>query len=90
MMPHTPPTPILCTQAGCAESANVRVWLVAHGIPFTERNASVDVEAARTLVATGTFATPLVIVGEERVLGYQPEALARALPVIRPPPQQPW
>ena len=88
MMPHTPPTPILYTQAGCAESANVRTWLVAHGIPFTERNVSVDAEAARALAATGTFATPLVIVGEERVLGYQPEELARALPVIRPPPQQ--
>ncbi len=71
--------PILYTQAGCAESAKVRAWLVDHGIAFTERDASTDPDAARALYATGTFATPLLVVGAEKVLGLRPEALAAVL-----------
>jgi glutaredoxin len=78
-MPETHAEAVLYTQAGCAESAQVRTWLTDHGIPFVERNASADPEAAAALAATGTFATPLVVVGEETVLGFRPAALAAAL-----------
>ena len=71
--------PILYTQAGCAESAKVRTWLAERRIPFTERDAGGDPEAARALSATGTFATPLLVVGDERVLGFRPEELAEVL-----------
>ena len=67
--------PILYTQAGCAESARVRAWLTDRGIAFAERDASTDLAAAQELSATGTFATPLLVVGTEMVLGYRPEAL---------------
>ena len=76
--------PILYTQAGCAESAMVRSWLVDRGIAFTEREASADPEAALALAATGTFATPLLVFGEANVLGFRPEALsALHLPVTK-------
>jgi glutaredoxin len=78
-MPDTQPEPVLFTQAGCAESAKVRSWLTDHDIPFIERNTSADPEAAAALAATGTFATPLLVVGEKRVLGFRPEALLSAL-----------
>lgn len=78
-MSETPAKPILYTQAGCAESARVRAWLTDHGIPFAERNASADPEAAAALAVTGTFATPLLVVGEKKVLGFRPEALLSAL-----------
>ena len=68
--------PILYTQAGCADSAQVRSWLAGHGIVFIERNASDDPHVAQALAATGTFATPLLVFGEEKLLGFQPEALA--------------
>ena len=70
---------ILYTQADCAESAKVRAWLVDREIPFTERDASGDPDAAQALSATGTFATPLLVVGDERVLGFRPEELAEVL-----------
>jgi glutaredoxin-like protein NrdH len=73
--------PILYTQTGCAESVKVRTWLTDHRISFTERNASVDPEAAQALAATGTFATPLLVLGQKNVLGFRPEALAAALPM---------
>lgn len=71
--------PILYTQAGCAESAKVRAWLADRGVAFTERDVSADPDAVRALYATGTFATPLLVVGEENVLGFRPEALAAVL-----------
>ncbi len=78
-MPNPPAKPTLYTQAGCAESAKVRAWLTDHGIPFTERDAGADLEAAAVLAASGIFATPLLVVGETTVLGFRPQALAALL-----------
>jgi glutaredoxin len=75
--------PILYTQPDCGESAKVRAWLVDHGIVFTERDASADPEAAEALAATGTFATPLLLFRNTKVLGFQPEALRTALATHR-------
>ena len=77
-MPEEPPELILYTQVGCVGSGKVRTWLVERGIAFTERDVSRDAEAAQVLAATGTFATPLLVVGEEQVLGFRPKALAAA------------
>jgi glutaredoxin len=74
--------PVLYTQPGCAESAKVRRWLVACGITFTERDVSRDAKAAQALAATGIFATPLLVVGDEKVLGFRPDALAAALGLV--------
>ena len=70
---------ILYTQTGCAESERVRAWLADRGIAFVERDATADPDAAHALYATGTFATPLLVVGDERVLGFRPEELTEAL-----------
>jgi arsenate reductase-like glutaredoxin family protein len=78
-MPDTPAEPILYTQAGCAESAKVRAWLMDHGVSFIERDASADPDAAQALAATGTFATPLLVMGHDRVLGFREETLAALL-----------
>ena len=71
--------PILFTQAGCGESAKVRAWLNDRGISFRERDASMDFTAAQELYVTGTFATPLLVVGTEQVLGFRPEAFVDLL-----------
>lgn len=71
--------PVLYTQAGCAESGKVRAWLIERGIAFSERNVSGDLDAASALCATGVFATPLVVIGTEKVLGFRPGALAALL-----------
>ena len=70
---------ILYTQAGCAESAEVRAWLRDRGIAFAERDASAVPEVARELYATGVFATPLLVVGGATLLGFRPRALAALL-----------
>ena len=70
---------ILYTQAGCTESAKVRAWLADHEVAFTGRDAGGDPDAARALAVTGTFATPLLVVGVAKVLGFRPEELTEAL-----------
>jgi glutaredoxin len=71
--------PILYTQTDCADSARVRAWLGEHQIPFIERNVTGNLAAAQELMATGTFATPLLVVGQHQVIGYRPAQLAAAL-----------
>ena len=78
-----PDAPRLYVQDGCADSARVRAWLTDHDVPFVECNASTDVGAARELAATGIFATPLLVAGTHRVLGYRPEAIRSALTAER-------
>jgi glutaredoxin len=80
-MPDNPAEPILYSQTGCAESARVRKWLVAHGVPFTERDAGSDPAAAQALAATGTFATPLLVIGDNTVLSPRPRVLTALLGV---------
>lgn len=71
--------PVLFTQTGCADSAKVRDWLTEHRVAFTERVVTGDEGAALDLLATGVFGTPLLVVGNTRVLGVRPLALVAAL-----------
>ena len=77
--PSPTPHPILYTAPTCPESPRVRTWLLEHDITFTERNVSTNIEHAQALYATGIFATPLLVVGDQHVLGYRPDQLARLL-----------
>ena len=71
--------PILYTQTGCADSRKVRDWLAERGVDFVERNVTGDMDAAKELLATGIFATPLLVVGDKQVIGFRPDKLAAAL-----------
>ncbi len=70
---------ILYTHHGCADSRRVGEWLTERGVAFVERTVTGDPDAAQELLTTGIFATPLVMVGDKRVLGYRPQKLAAAL-----------
>ncbi len=80
------PVPVLFIQAGCADSRKVRDWLHARGVAFTERNVTGDEAAARELLATGVFGTPLLVAGETTVLGFRPVPLATALGISEKTP----
>jgi glutaredoxin 3 len=58
----------------------VKEFLSDHGIAFTERNVAVDLEARDALLAaTGQQATPVVIVGDEVIVGFDRGRLQRVL-----------
>ena len=69
----------LFTQAGCRDSARVRDCLVSAQVPFVERNVTSDPDAAQALLATGLFATPLVVAGDQAILVTRPRDLAQRL-----------
>lgn len=69
----------LYTQDGCPDSARVRACFQRSGVGFVERNVTGDLDAARALLATGVFATPLVQRGRRVVVGARFAVLADAL-----------
>lgn len=78
MMPEGEPI-TLFTQDGCVDSARVRACLQLAGVPFIERNVTHDPAAAEALLATGIFATPVVIAGDRVILAARRDALAQVL-----------
>lgn len=77
------PQVILFTQTGCADSGHVRDWLAARNIPVVERNVTDDPDAMADLAAQPFFATPLLIIGQQIILGYRPQAIEAALKPAR-------
>lgn len=75
-------SPVLYTQTGCADSAQVRAWLQQHQIVFVERNVSVDPAAMVELAHQQVFATPLLVVGDQQIFGFQPAELAAIFPCL--------
>ena len=57
----------------------VKVYLSRKGVPFTERNVSLDREALKSLVGMGFRTTPVTVIGDERVVGYSTGKLDAAL-----------
>ena len=57
----------------------VKVYLSRKGIPFTERNISEDQEARETLLGLGYRTTPLTVIGDQKVVGYNPAKIEIAL-----------
>jgi len=57
----------------------VKVYLSQKDIPFTEKNVSIDEEARTSLLKMGRSTTPVTVIGEELVVGYQPDGLQKAL-----------
>ena len=57
----------------------VKVYLSRKGIEFTDYNISTDREALGRLVGMGFRTTPVTVIGEERVVGYSPANLDKAL-----------
>ncbi len=69
----------LFTQNGCYDSARIRTCLSLAGVPFVERNVSTDPDAVLLMLATGIFATPLVVAEDQAMLVASRTDLARRL-----------
>ena len=64
------------TQPGCAPCAASKRKLTKLGIPFTEKDVSVDFEAREEIISLGFQQTPVVKVGEsDSWAGYRPDRI---------------
>ena len=57
----------------------VKVYLSRKGVPFTEYNVSTDGDGLKALIGMGYRTTPVAVIGDEKVVGYNPAKLDAAL-----------
>jgi len=54
-------------------------YLSQKGIPFTERNVGKDPKAREELMALVLLSLPVIIIGDKRLTGFNPNAIDAAL-----------
>ena len=57
----------------------MKAWLSQKQIPFTDKNVREDAVALDELKRMGYNSVPVTLIGEERILGFDQERLAKAL-----------
>ena len=57
----------------------MKAWLSQKQIPFTDKNVREDEVALDELKRMGYNSVPVTLIGEERILGFDQERLAKAL-----------
>jgi glutaredoxin len=73
------PEIIVYTQPGCHACALVTEWLAARGLAFTERDIRADADALATVQALGALSTPVTVIGEGAVIGFNRRKLESLL-----------
>ena len=54
-------------------------YLSQKGVAYTEKNVSVDQDAVQELMSMGLRSLPVLVIGEERLSGFNPTAIDAAL-----------
>jgi len=72
---------VIFTAPGCTSCGRAKAFLKQHGVPFTERNLSMDTGAMEELMALDARRLPVIRVGTEVVSGFDPKQLSGLLGV---------
>lgn len=54
-------------------------YLSQKGVPYVEKNVSLDPEALKELAGMGIRSLPVVVIGDKRLRGFNPKAIDEAL-----------
>ncbi len=54
-------------------------YLSQKGVPFTEKNVSRDPSAIQELIAMKARSLPVVVIGDQKLHGFNPKAIDEAL-----------
>ena len=73
------PEVVVFTMTGCQHCAGVKAYLKEKGIAFTERNVLEDDKAMADFRTLGFRGTPVTVVGEEAIVGFDREKLEGVL-----------
>lgn len=63
----------------CSTCEMVKQFLVLRGVEFTEKNVSVDLEGRAELIALGYDATPVTVIGDRVLEGFDTGEIDTAL-----------
>jgi len=70
---------ILYSQPGCPPCYAAKQFLAARNIPFEYKDVQADPAALRELVKLNSRSTPTIVVGEEVMIGFDPDRLESLL-----------
>ena len=70
---------ILYSQPGCPPCYAAKQFFAAHNISFEYKDVQADPAALRELVKLNSRSTPTIVVGEEVMIGFDPDRLEAAL-----------
>lgn len=70
---------VLYTQPGCAPCDQVRTFLAQRGVAFEVRDVAADPQALEELTSMGYLATPVTLVDDEAVVGFDRKRLEALL-----------
>ena len=70
---------ILYSQPGCPPCFAAKKFLAARNIPFEYKDVQADPSALRELVRLNSRSTPTIVVGDEVMIGFDPEQLESML-----------
>lgn len=76
--PQTHGEVVLLGTETCGYCRQARRYLDEHDVPFVEHDVAKDPEGAALLRASGRFAVPVLLVGDEVVQGFDPLAIRAA------------
>jgi glutaredoxin 3 len=54
-------------------------YLSQKGIEFTEKNVAYNPEAVQEMMSMGLRSLPVIVIGEQRLSGFNPKAIDEAL-----------
>ena len=77
---------ILYSQPGCPPCYAAKQFLAARNIPFEYKDVQADPAALSELVKLNSRSTPTIVVGEEVMIGFDPDRLESLLTEEIPAP----
>lgn len=77
----------LYTTTGCSFCDTGRAFLKARGIPFLEKTVNSDADAAKLKEAGGGGQLPLLVVGRNKLTGFEQDSWGAALKAAAYPPK---
>lgn len=73
---------VLYSQPGCPPCTAAKRFLSARGVAFEYRDVQADPAALRDLVALQSRSTPTIVVGEDVMIGFDPDRLVAMLEAV--------
>lgn len=75
---HAPKITMYAT-ATCGYCAKARAYFAEHAVPYEERDIEKSEQAAAEWKASGGVGTPLILIGNEKINGFDEARIDRAL-----------
>ncbi|HSV72009.1 MAG TPA: glutaredoxin family protein [Methylibium sp.] len=69
----------MISSRSCAYCRQARAWFTAHRVPFDECFVETEAACAQAYALLQTPGTPVLLVRDQRVLGFSPQRIAAAL-----------